>query len=411
MYVIVGLGAAGASAAAELRRLDPGRPVVAVTAETDAFYSRIDLPDVIAGKLSPEDAERQGFGQFGDQGVVCRPGDPVVEVRPAEKTVVLASGDSLAYSKLLLATGSQPVIPKIPGAGALGVFTLWTMDDARQLAAQAAAAKRAVVVGAGLIGLKTALALRKRGIVVSVIERLPWLLPRQLDEAAARVVAAALAAEGIKVYAGYQVEEVETSRGQVCGVIVDGRPFPCEMAVMAVGVRPNTALAAAAGLKVERGIVVNEYLATSDKDIYAAGDAAEVRDLVTGEPIVPAIWPAAVEQGLAAARNMAGLGTVYDGAAAMNAVEIAGVPIVSVGEVNAAPGDDVAAAAGPGWYRKVIVRDGVLRGVICVGDIRQAGVLSGLCRKRAETGLAAAELLSPGFGFGRLTVISGSIRG
>lgn len=401
MYVIIGQGIAGTTAANALRRLHPGAPITVVTAETDSFYNRIDLPDIIEGKIAC--AELQSAAQFAACDITCLMGQTVEAIRPATKKVALASGERLAYDKLLLATGSVPVLPTLEGIDAAGVASLWTMADARRILGTSA--QRIVVVGAGLIGLKTALALAARGVAVTVVEKLERVMPRQLDDVASRIVAGRLAAKGIDLLLGSEVTGILTAKGAVTGVTVAGRTIPADLLIMAIGVKPNLGLAAAAGLAVRRGVVVDAQQRTSLADIYAAGDVAESLDHLTGAAVVPATWPVAAEQGRVAAANMAGQPSRFDGSVAMNSVDIAGLALVSVGDIEGQDGDDVLVSQRAGAYRKVVLRGNRLRGVLCLGDIRQAGVLAGILWRQLEVS-APPLLLSPAFSVGDLIAAS-----
>ncbi|MDF2501177.1 MAG: nasB [Anaerosporomusa subterranea] len=399
MYIIIGQGAAGAAAANELRHLNPAVPITVVTEEEDYFYSRIDLPDIIAGKYDESDSVLQSAEQFNTARITCKMGQRVVSIDPKHKDIELASGERIAYNKLLLATGSTPVILPVEGANATGIHAVWTLQQARNIIAAANSAKSAVVVGAGLIGMKTALALAVRGLSVTVVEKLPRILPRQLDELASGLIATQVQEKGVKLALGTSVERIEqTPDGKVCGIRVDGQNLACDLVIMAVGVRANVELARTAGLNVERGIVVNEFMQTSEESIFAAGDVAEVVDTLSGLPVVPAIWPEAVEQGLIAARNMAGVKAIRIDGAALNSVEIAGMPIVSIGDIEGNANDDVITFHKGSCYRKVVMRDRVLRGVLCVGDIRHAGVLGNLVLRQTEVEYSE-RIAQPTFSF------------
>ena len=395
MVIIIGQGAAGTHAAMELRRLDPEAAVTILTNESDSFYSRIDLPAVVAGSLSAADCGLKTLDEFKAAGIICRTGVTATVIRPQEKIVELSDGEQLPFHKLLIASGSVPVKPPIPGVDLPGIHVLWTLEQARRLADEAGWSRHAVVVGAGLIGLKTALALAKRGLSVHVVECMDRILPKQLDREAAQIVTDALTARGVQVLTKVCVESFEPGEdGRVSLAILSTGSIPCDLAVVASGVRPNIDIAKAAGLEVRRGIVADACLRTSAPAIWAAGDVAEVADLLSGEPIVPAAWPVAVSQGIAAARNMAGAGVTWEPTAAMNSVEVAGVPIVSVGTLEVAPGDQVLSCRHGEHYRRIVMRDGKVRGVICIGDIRSAGVLSGLVTRGIPCGDPEA-LLSP----------------
>jgi len=401
MYIIIGQGAAGTSAAKTLKRLDPATPVTMITDEQDYFYSRIDLPDIVAGKFEAAESELQGADAFRELGIVCRMNERITAIHPDEKTVELASGERLKYSKLLLATGSLPVIPPLPGREAKGVYALWTMTQTREIAQAAQSARSAVVIGAGLIGLKSALALAERGLEVTVVEKLSRVMPRQLDDTAANVIADAVCGKGVALMLGTEVKAITMRDGAVTGVELEGRDLACDMVLMAVGVKPNVELAQAAGIEVGRGITVDTSQQTSVADIYAAGDAAETIDPLTGKRVVPAIWPVAVEQGEVAACNMTGGQAEFKGGVAMNAIEIAGVPLVSIGDFEGETGDEVLTSGAGTSYRKLVLRGSRVRGVLCLGDIRQAGVIGSQVLRQAEVN-DASSLISPHFNFASL---------
>jgi NAD(P)H-nitrite reductase large subunit len=284
------------------------------------------------------------------------------------------------------------------------VYSLWTLQQAEGIFAAAGKARSAVVMGAGLIGLKTALALKKRGLNVTVIEKLPRLLPRQLDDEASDMLAESVQEEGVEILVGMGVDAISVDSGAVGAVNAGGRVFPADLVVMAIGVKPNIGLAVAAGIETGRGITVDEFQRTSDPDVYAAGDAAETLDPLTGDRTIPASWPVAVAQGRIAASNMAGGRATYDGMVAMNAVEIGGMPLVSIGDIEGQTGDEVLAERRNGAYRKVVIRDGKIRGVLFLGEIRQAGVIGSLISRRVE--IAEVErLTSPHFSYADLIAV------
>ncbi len=385
-WLIVGQGAAGAAAARELRQLDSGAAITVIASEQAGFYSRIDLPDIISGKRRPEEAVLQTPAQFQAAGICCLTGVQAVSIRPEEHCVVLASGQQLHYDRLLLATGALPVRPALPGITADGVYTLWTLEQTAAISLAAAEAGAAVVIGSGLIGLKTALALRQRGLQVTVIERMNRVLPQQLDETGAALLAAALRARGIEILTGVQVEAVATAGGKVAGIRAGSWLVPCGLVVCAAGVKADTALARTAGLEIGAGIRVNEFLQTSGADIYAAGDAAEVLTVLDRQHCLSAGWPAAVEQGIIAARNLSGrTREAYGGYLAKNSVEIAGVPLVSAGNVQGGDGAEVLVRQSGSAYKRLVIKNNRLHGFLLMGDIRQAGVLAGVMA-RADAG-------------------------
>ena len=404
MYIIIGQGAAGTTAANTLKNLDRTQEVKIITNEPDWYYNRIDLPDIVGGRYQPADAILQAAEVFNNRGIDCLMGETVMSLIPKDKSLSLASGKLLHYDKLLIATGSRPVVPPIEGASLPGIHCLWTMEQARNVVTAAADTKAAVVVGAGLIGLKTALALKKRGLKVTVVEKMSRLLPQQLDETGAAMIRAQVEAAGVEVLTGTEVKAFVGSGGAVKAVaLADDKQVACGLVILAVGVRPNSTLAQTAGIEVQHGIVTDSLLATSDPDIYAAGDVAEVFDSIAGSHVLSATWPAAIEQGRVAARNMAGCQTVYEGYLAMNSVDIAGVPIISAGDIFGTEADEVFSSCQDGVYKRLVIRNNVVRGALFLGEIRQAGVLVNNIFR--YTKMENAQPLSQTFSFADLLAI------
>jgi len=256
-------------------------------------------------------------------------------------------------------------------------------------------------MGAGLIGLKAALALKSRGLKVTVVERADRVLPEQLDEIGAGILEARIRAQGVEVLTGFLADAIETAGGRVNGVASGDRLLQADMVVICAGVKANTDLAQGAGLQVDAGIATNEFLQTSLADIYAAGDAAQVFNAVSKRPALSAGWPAAVEQGIIAARHMTGCqATSYQGYLPMNSVEIAGMPLVSAGDINGCDGVDIVVSSHGSVYKRLALKDNRLQGFLLMGDIRQAGVLAGGLLRSVSVRSGAA--LSRAFSFATL---------
>lgn len=404
-YVIIGNSAAGISAAETIRRLDKSGRITVISDEGFPVYSRCLLPHLIAGERSEEELLLRPEDFYEAQGIEALLGRRVVSIEPEAKRIVLADGEELTYDQLLLAVGGSPLIPEIEGIDREGVFGLRTIEDARRIIAASREAERAVVIGGGLIGLRAAFALHKRGLAVTAIEMLPRVLPQQLDGAASRILSQAIVAYGVELILGQTVQEIVGRDGRVEGVLLaDGRRVDCRLVVVAVGVRPNIELARAAGSATERGVLVDERMRTSVADIYAAGDVAETFDVVTGERTLSALWPSAVEQGRLAGYNMAGVAREYEGALGLlNAVEFAGIPVISVGVI--APRDDgyeVLATQRGDVYRKLVLRGNRLVGALLLGEIERAGVYTALIRQKADVGKLKDRLGVRWFNYGYL---------
>jgi NAD(P)H-nitrite reductase large subunit len=390
-YLIIGNGAAGNAAAEAIRRCDVRGEVTIVSDEPHPAYYRPLLPYLLYD--APEGQHLYRDALHTPRDVTVHLEAPVRALAPEEHAAVLEDGETLAYDRLLIATGATPSLPPIEGAVAQprsgasgsGVYVLRTLDDANALKAAAAGARNAVIIGGGRIGTKVALALRHRGLAVAIVEMLAWIVPQQLDAAAAAIFEAALEAHGIRMLFGRTARSIVRRDGRVTGVVLDdGTELAADLVFVATGVRPNVDLARAAGLATGRGLLVDRFLRTSHPDIYAAGDVVETGDVVTGEGVVSGTWTNAVFMGAAAGENMAGGARESPGAwALLNAVELAGIPVISAGCIHAGgEGYEVYARRRNQTYRKLVFRDGVLVGFVLVGEIEGAGVYTALIRER-----------------------------
>lgn len=391
-YLIIGNSAAGIFAAETIRGLDPDGQITMISNENCLPYSRC-LTSYFLGKEIPEEMMYIRDKEFySETGIDFKHGY-VEQVDADSKSVLLDSGEKVAYDKLLIATGSSPFNPPLEGSDVDGVFELRTLDDAKAMADFAPKVKAAVVMGAGLVGLKGAHGLHELGINVTIVGSAPQVMRHSIDVESASILTRLLEEDGYRVLLNTKVVKVLSEmnpdgRMTVAGVLLStGEQIPCQMIIRAVGVRPNVKLVSGSGVSVNYGIIVDEEMQTTVKDIYAAGDVAEGFDLLSGAKGVSALWPTATEQGIVAGCNMAGVKRVYHGSLALNSAVISGVGIVSVGLMNLPPGEgSVLRASEPdkNYYRKFLIQDGCLVGMIMVGDIGGAGILSGLIRKKAK---------------------------
>jgi 3-phenylpropionate/trans-cinnamate dioxygenase ferredoxin reductase subunit len=311
-YVIVGAGLAGAKAAETLRAEGFDGPVVLLGDEDEVPYERPPLSKgYLLGKDARESAQVHPADWYGEQDVQLRLGTPVIALRPAEHEVELAGGERVRYAKLLLTTGSVVRPLDVPGGDA--VLTLRRLPDADRMRAAFRPGARVVVIGAGWIGLETTAAAREHGAEVTLVEADPQPLNRVLGAEMGRVFADLHREHGVDLRLGSGVREVTVQGSQPTGVVLaDGTSVPADAVVVGVGIRPDTRLAADAGLEVDDGIVVDESLRTSDPDVYAAGDAARAYHPLLGERIRVEHWANALNGGPAAARAMLGQPVSYD---------------------------------------------------------------------------------------------------
>jgi NADPH-dependent 2,4-dienoyl-CoA reductase/sulfur reductase-like enzyme/nitrite reductase/ring-hydroxylating ferredoxin subunit len=307
--VIVGAGAAGNSAAEKLRRAGYRGTITLLGAENSAPVDRPNLSkDYLAGNAPEEWIPLRPAEFYAEQEIDLRQDARVTRIDSKAKTVQLASGEELVYGTLLLATGAAPIVPSVPGSELGHVFTLRTLSDSRRIIEASAGKKHAVVVGAGFIGLEVAAALRARQIEVTVVAPDELPLGRVLGPELGRALQKLHESHGVRFRLGARPASI-TARALR---LEDGRELEADLVVFGIGVRPTVELAEAAGLALDRGILVDEYLRTSATDVFAAGDAARFPDAQTGEKIRVEHWVVATRQGETAALNMLGKKQPFD---------------------------------------------------------------------------------------------------
>ncbi len=377
-YVIVGSGVAGVMAAQSIARSTSDVELYVLNEEPRPYYRRPRLLELIAGQIGQDEVYFRPPSWYAGQGIELYLGVSAVALDPAARSVSLSDGTIVKYDRLLLTTGGRPFVPPIPGADREGVFTLRTLDDALAIRERARVVSTAAVIGGGLLGLETARALLSLGLHVSVIEFSPYLLPRQLDVEGARLLQSLLEAQGLRILTGAVTEAIVDGRVRIKG----GEAVDGELVIISTGIRSRVELARAAGLKVGRGVVVDEYMRTDGPDIYAAGDVAEFRGRVYG------IIPAAIEQARIAAANMVAPGSVaYSGTVPSTTLKVAGAELTSLGECLA-EGDEYdllrSVEVANGRYRKLVLYRGRIVGAILINEPAAARSVSRLIESELE---------------------------
>lgn len=380
--VVIGNGMAGMRTVEELLKLDPARYDVTVFgAEPHVNYDRIMLSSVLAGEKQVDDIVINPRSWYDENNIVLHAGDAVVAIDAVARTVTARSGLTVGYDRLLLATGSKPIVPPIPGLNLPGVCAFRDIKDVDTMIDASSRYRRAAVIGGGLLGLEAAWGLKRRGMEVAVIHLMPTLMERQLDETAGRLLQRDLTERGIAFFTNGQTEEV-TGTERVTGVrLADGREAPADLVVVAIGIRPETDLARAAGLEVNRGIVVNDNMSTSDPDIFAIGECAEHRGQVVG--LVAPIW----DMARVCAHHLAGGETLsYAAQATATRLKITGIDVYSAGQLAAGEDEDevVLRDARRGAYRKLVMRDGKVVGTVLYGDVNDGAWYFDLIRRQTD---------------------------
>lgn len=333
-FLIIGNGTAGLTAAETIRKADRHAKILIVTDEPHPFYSRPGIAYLLAGDI-PEGClfprtteELEGLGL----GVVHA---RAVQIDPSAQVVHFEGGRSLGYEALLLATGASAIRPPIAGVDLQGVVTFDTLDDARRILRLARRAKRAVVIGGGITALELAEGLTACGVETHYLLRKDRYWSRVLDEDESLIVEEGLAREGIVLHRNTSVEKILGRRGRVTGVQTDeGKVIKCQIVACAVGIRPRTELASSAGLMLDRGILVDEHMHTSARNVFAAGDVAQVYDPITGEHSLDTLWAVATEQGAAAGWSMVGEPRPFLRGTPFNVTRLGGVITTIIGSVG-----------------------------------------------------------------------------
>ena len=383
-YLIIGAGPAGVSAAETLRKLDPGASITIVGDEPEPPYSRMAIPYLLMERIDEQGTHlRDRADHFTALDIDVRQAR-VGKVEPDAGRVTLQDGGTIDYDRLLIATGSTPARPPIPGVDGANVSSCWTLADARAIAARAARDSRVALIGAGFIGSIILEALAMRGVRLTVIEQGERMVPRMMGAEAGGMLKRWCESHGVTVHTGARVDAIEPG-----GVrLADGVLVEADLVITATGVRPNVSFLDGSGVKVEQGVLIDRHFRTSVDGIYAAGDVAQGLDFCTGEYAVHAIQPTATDHGHLAAVNMSGREAAYEGSVNMNVLDTLGLLSCSFGRWEGVEGGDHAQLSSPDDYRYLSLQfDGDrLIGANAVGLIQHVGVLRGLIQRRTALG-------------------------
>jgi len=397
-FLIIGAGAAGLSALKAIREIDSDSEITILKKEDVPPYSLSSLPFNLAGEIKDEKMSRFDDDYFQVMKAKVVVGKATGILTDSMK-VLLDGGSEIGYDKLLIASGSSAIVPRISGLEKEGVHTMGSLSDTFELREAAKYADRIVVIGAGFVGLEAAIALRKLGKEIVVVEMLARVLPRMLDPDMAAIAQKMLESNGIELRLGDQVKEV-LGESRATGVKLGKGEVKCDLVVVGIGVRPNIELVKGTPIKTNIGVVVDDTMRTTVADVYAAGDIVETPDPLSGKTRIAAIWPNAIEQGRVAGRNMAGVGTHYSGPLSVNIINIFDVPVVALGLMASdVEGAESLLVNRGGNARKLVIKDDKAIGLQSIGYVRNLGFILGLINKNQRLGELKGRLLDERFAY------------
>ncbi|MDJ0783872.1 MAG: FAD-dependent oxidoreductase [Desulfosarcinaceae bacterium] len=405
-HLIIGNGIAGVCAAEAIREMDADTPIVMVSDENLPPYSRPMLSQILEGAQPFEKLPVRSPAFYDQLHITPVLGARVSAVHPTDKRVSFADGRQLPYQRLLIASGADARRLTVPGGDLANIFYLRTAADVRLQLAAIGDARRALVLGGGLVGFKAAYGLMKQGLPVTMLITSAHPLSMQVDPVAGAMIRDTLVTHGLNVEVGISVTAFDGERQVSAAHTDDGRVLPCDLVIVGKGVRPAVTYLPADEIQIDLGVLVDGHLQTSAADVYAAGDVAEARDLVRHVPWVNAIWPEAALQGRIAGQNMAGRPVRYAGSLGRNVMRVFDLDVMALGLANAEGLEGLqvirSGGAAAGWFRSLVLRDGVLVGATVINRFEQGGLLRALIEQGRPLPVPPESLLSPNFNIARL---------
>jgi NADPH-dependent 2,4-dienoyl-CoA reductase/sulfur reductase-like enzyme len=386
-HVILGAGPAGVIAAETIRKHQPGDAITIVGDEKEPPYSRMAIPYLLIGKI-PEAGTwlRKGLGHFDGLRIKLVQGR-ATRVDAGARTIALDGGEQLRFDTLLIATGSTPMRPPIPGIDLPGVHPCWTLDDARRIMGLAVKGARVLQMGAGFIGCIIMEALAVRGVKLSVVEMGDRMVPRMMGPTAGGMIKDWCVKKGVEVFTGTRVESIEAA-SPLAVRLSNGKNVPADLVISATGVKPNIGFLENSGVGCLAGVLTDEHMQTNVPGVYAAGDCAEAFDKITGRTMISAIQPNASDQARVAGLNMAGQKAVLPGVTQINVLDTLGLVSASFGDWQGVPGGEHVELTDRVGSRHLSLqfKGDVIVGCNSIGWTDHVGVLRGLVEGQVKLG-------------------------
>ncbi|RJP16179.1 MAG: NAD(P)/FAD-dependent oxidoreductase [Candidatus Abyssobacteria bacterium SURF_5] len=410
-YVIIGNGAAGVHAAESIRRLDSAGSIKIIAGEEAPPYCRPMISNVLEGAASFEQISLRQPDFYRSYSIDAVVGERVETVDLAAWQVITGGGRKFPYDRLLIAAGADPARAKCPGADLENVFYLRTERDTRNILSALPRVKRAVVLGGGLVGLKAAHSLLRRGISVTMLIGSKHPLSMQVDDFAGKLVLDELSRHGIDVRTRSEAAAFEGEKAVQRVRQTDGSVLACDMVIIGKGVRPAVSALPREQIEVGTGVCVNDYMETSAAGVFAAGDVAESMDIARRRRRVNALWPVAVEQGQIAGMNMAGRRVRYRGSLSRNIIRVFDLDVLTAG-LTAPPAEDGCDIlsrfdARRRLYRRLVFREDRLVGFVMLNSVEQGGLLMSLIHQEIPVRIPREKLLENSFNYSRVAPMYG----
>lgn len=403
-YIIIGNSASGVAAIEAIRKYDKKRQITVISDESYISYSRPLISYLLGKKVTHKMMSYRGISFYKDNQVKLVLNTKVTQLDLSKKEVILMDKQKMHFDKLLIATGGAPINLKIPGSELKGIFTFSKLDDVGEIGRyiKINKIKEAIVIGGGLIGMKTTEALIELKIKVTIIELADRILSTSLDKKASNIIEEALKKKDCKLITNNSIKEIKEKNNKTKEVILENQEkMLTDLIIVAIGVRPNIELVKNTPININKGILVDKFMQTNIKDVYAVGDCCEARDLISMKSRPIAIWPVAVQQGKIAGFNMAGAEKEYQGSLIMNSIELCAIPIISVGEsCSNKEGCQILEHFDrkKTIYKKIVLKDNKIIGGIFVNNIERAGLYTGLIRDKIDISDFKEHLLEEEFG-------------
>ncbi len=413
-YLIIGNSAAAINAAEAIRKTDRTASLLLLTEEKYVSYSKPLISYYLAGKLPLEKIFYRSPEFYKKNGISLHTDTKIIGMDTQKKELYSSGGRKYRYKKLLIASGGKPLVPpiKVCGGSALdeeisrleGIYTLANLEDAIKIKEYIIKneIKEATILGAGLIGLKAAEACSGLGLKIRIIDLSDRILSANFDQKASELMEERIREKGCLVNTSSTINKIIIQKNTLQKIVIDDRETGCRLLIVAVGIKPDLSFVDRGIVYCKDGIKVSQTMETTAKDVFASGDIVNAKDMLTGRDANIAIWPLAVNQGKVAGSNMAGKKEVYEGGFLMNSIEIMGLASISMGLSMCSPGYDIKTLTKEGperySYRKIVLRDDRVIGVIMLANIERAGIYAGLIKNQIDIRGIEEHIIKEDFG-------------